>query len=174
MSDRLLTKMMFILFLFLSLALMAQAQILRFKGSGSPPPSKTIEVSDAQMNDFLNKLDSRFEQRYSDLIHQIRQAWMSRDMGQYDSLVTVLVLKIKNDYFGDQGPQPTGGCQQYLGWYQCSCGPALSCCCPFACHSVPINLCIGMDMGGIIGGGGGGGGGGGMYYICRPIGFTKR
>ncbi|MCX7974276.1 MAG: hypothetical protein N3B16_07205 [Candidatus Aminicenantes bacterium] len=150
------------------------AQAVKFKGPGSPP-SRITEVSDEQMNDFLNRLDLRFNQKYSDLIYQIRQAWNSRQIPQYDAAFAALILKIKSDFFGDQRPQPTGGCEQYLGWHSCYCGgPSISCCCVFACNSVPINFCIGVDMGGVIGGGGGGGGGGGMYYICRPIGFTTK
>ncbi len=154
------------------LTLLTSGQVLKFKGPGQPP-SKIIEVSDDQMNEFLDRLDARFDRKYADLIAKIRLAWNSRNIPSYDAAVSALILKIKNDIFGNQGPQPTGGCEQYLGWYSCYCGPTLNCCCPFECNSVPINLCIGTDMGGIIGGGGGGGGGG-MYYICRPIGFSKR
>lgn len=161
----------FIPFLILILSTTLTSQVVKFKGPGQPSP-RVIEVSDAQMMEFLDRLDARFERKYSDLINKIRQAWNSRNIPEYDASVSALILKIKNDVFGEQGPQPTGGCEQYLGWYRCYCGPAVSCCCPFPCGSVPINLCIGVDMGGVIGGGGGGGGG--MYYICRPIGFTKR
>lgn len=165
--------LVFSLIFILATSLSLLGQVLKFKGP-SQPPSKIIEVPDDQMNEFLNRLDVRFEGKYADLINKIRQAWNSRHIPQYDSLVSALILKIKNDVFGDQGLQPTGGCEQYLGWHHCYCGPSVTCCCPFPCNSVLLNLCIGVDMGGIIGGGGGGGGGGGMYYICRPIGFTKR
>lgn len=166
---------LFFLVFMLATSLILSSQVVKFKGTGQPP-SKIVEISDEQMNAFLDRLDAHFEGKYADLINKIRQAWNSRDIAQYDSMVSALIMRIKNDVFGQQGPQPTGGCQQYLGWYQCNCGPALSCCCTFPCNSVPINFCIGVDMGGIIGGIGigGGGGGGGMYYICRPIGFTKR
>jgi len=167
------TKKNFLVFLIsfwlLILPSLLFSQAVKFKGPGQPP-TKVVEVSDDQMNQFLDQLEIRFDRKYSDLINKIRQAWNSRNLPQYKTSVVALILKIKNDVFGNQGPQPAGGCEQYLGWYRCYCGPNVYCCCPLECNRTPLNLCLGMDMGGLIGGGGGGG----MYYICRPPGSTKR
>jgi len=129
-----------------------------------------IEVTDQQMNTFLNQLDQKLKHRYSGLISQIRQAWMSRNMPLYDSLNRQLALTVARDFKitpPKDKPQPTGGCAS-IGGYNCYCGTSVWCCCMFPCNSSPINFCIGGDYGGIIGGGGGGGGGGVHEYICRP------
>lgn len=44
------------------------------------------------MIDLLDRLDAHFEHESTPLINQIRQAWNSRDIPQYDAVMSSLFL----------------------------------------------------------------------------------